>query len=79
MRVRVLFFGPTADLVGKHEIEMQVVDDSCPGSIAAQLTARHEGLRSRKLLFAVNEEYADDRTSLKDGDSVAIFTPVSGG
>jgi molybdopterin converting factor small subunit len=30
-------------------------------------------------LIAVNEEYAESETTLKPGDELAIFTPVSGG
>lgn len=31
------------------------------------------------LLVAVNEEYAAPETILRDGDTVAVFPPVSGG
>ena len=36
-------------------------------------------LRERRVLAAVNEEYAGHEQLLADGDEVALFPPVSGG
>jgi molybdopterin converting factor small subunit len=79
MKIRVLFFGATADLVGKREVDASVSDAASPVDVVQTLVADHPGLGIRRLLFAVNEEYVPATAQLKDGDDLAIFTPVSGG
>ena len=80
MKIRVLFFGATADLVGKREVDATLGDDAAsPVDVVHWLAVEHPGLGARRLLFAVNEEYVTPTTRLNDGDELAIFTPVSGG
>ena len=79
MKVRVLFFGATAASVGTRVVETILGDRATPTDLMQHLTAEHPGLRTGKLLFAVNEEYVDGNVALSDGDEIAIFTPVSGG
>jgi molybdopterin synthase catalytic subunit len=51
------------------------------GDVVARLEERYPGLVpfDRVLLAAVNEAYADRSEPVGDGDTVAIFPPVSGG
>jgi molybdopterin converting factor small subunit len=77
MTVAILFFGATADLVGAREQKMGT--DGTLEELLTRVTALHPKLSRHKLLIAVNEQYADADTLLKDGDEVAIFTAVSGG
>jgi molybdopterin synthase sulfur carrier subunit len=79
MKIRVLFFGATADLVGKREVDTTVGEAASPGDVVQRLVGDHPGLGIRRLLFAVNEEYVSPTARLKDGDELAIFTAVSGG
>ena len=79
MKVKLLFFGATADIVGSREHELSVREDSTVKSIFQQVSKDHPALANHKLLVAVNEEYADVEALLRDGDEVAIFTAVSGG
>jgi molybdopterin converting factor small subunit len=76
MSVSVLFFGATADIVGSRKIETFA---SSSEELLGNMLAEYPRLRSHKLLVAVNQEYAADAVTLKDGDEVAIFTAVSGG
>ena len=77
--VTVLFFGATADAVGLRQHEMEIAGDETVGSLASHLIEENPRLREKKLLFAVNEEYADPERLLAAGDNVAVFSPVSGG
>jgi molybdopterin converting factor small subunit len=79
MKIRVLFFGATAAAAGKRKIDAVVDGGACPADVLTQLSTQLPGLRSRKLLFAVNEKYVDGHVQLNDGDELAIFSPVSGG
>jgi molybdopterin converting factor small subunit len=75
MQLKVFFFGATADAVGSRQLELSLKQGATARSLIDQLPA----LAKRKLLIAVNEEYADADTILNDGDEVALFTAVSGG
>ena len=79
MKIRVLFFGATAEMVGKREVDATLGEFGSPEDVVQTLIADHPGLGIRRLLFSVNEEYVSPTSRLRDGDELAIFTPVSGG
>jgi molybdopterin converting factor subunit 1 len=79
MKVRVLFFGATAELVGSRNVEATISDTSLAADIVEHLQSEYPNLSDRKLIVAVNEEYVAHNTPLNNGDEIAIFTPVSGG
>jgi sulfur-carrier protein len=79
MKVTVLFFGQTAEIVGEREVEMYF-DESTIASVAfAKIVEKHPKLRENKLLFAVNQTYAIGDEIINNGDELAVFTAVSGG
>lgn len=75
--VKTLFFGATADIVGKREIYLEY--GSTVGGVLEQLKQTNPGLSKHKLLVALNEEYVSPETTVRDGDTLAVFTAVSGG
>lgn len=79
MKVDVLFFGLTADLVGTRSIEVEFDADATPNTVLRGIVAEHPALGPHRVLIAVNEEYVPGDTLLRDGDELAIFTAVSGG
>ena len=79
MVIRILFFGGTADAIGSRETELEISAGTSVRGVVDSLVSSYPQLSNRKLLSAVNEEYADQDQVLKDGDKVAIFTAVSGG
>jgi molybdopterin converting factor small subunit len=79
MSARVLFFGATADIVGKREIEI-CVDRATTTEIALKdILRRFPGMASHKLHISINQHYANGDEIIRDGDELAIFTAVSGG
>ena len=76
MSVRVQFFGATAAIVGKRELESDAASSS---ELLESLTQEFTQLTSHKLLVALNQEYIHGDVAIEDGDEVTIFTPVSGG
>ena len=79
MKVNVLFFGVTADIVGSREIELSLQSPLKSDEVFRQVTSRYPKLNEHKLLFALNQEYSTGNETVSDGDELAIFSAVSGG
>jgi molybdopterin synthase catalytic subunit len=79
--VRVLFFGAARDAASSAEAEISLTPPYNAASALEQVLAAYPELRrfGRSLLFAVNQEYADQNQEVRDGDELAVFPPVSGG
>ncbi len=81
MRVCVLFFGPARDAAQCERAELKLPENA---SVEAALTVLMEQFPSLRptlprCRIAVNTDYADAATPLRDGDELAIIPPVSGG
>lgn len=81
MKIRVLFFGAARDAVDANELELSL---DAPATVASAFRKLVESFPTlerfgRSLLFAVNQEYATQETSLEENDELAVFPPVSGG
>lgn len=79
MKVRVLFFGATADETGEREVAFALAAETKADRAFAEIVEKYPRLKNHKLLFALNQEYANGEEILKDGDELALFTAVSGG
>lgn len=84
MTVRVLFFSLLQDIIGDSEIEFSIVDSNGVTLVSDLLAALYEKfpkLRNweSKLLIAVDCEYADKNTPIKEGQEIALMPPVQGG
>lgn len=79
--VRVRFFAGHRDIVGRAEQELTIEEGATVGSLWERLIADYPRLTgyTGRLLYAVNQQYADLGTALADGDEVAYIPPVSGG
>jgi molybdopterin converting factor subunit 1 len=81
MSIRVLFFASLADITGIHETFVDSSAFSDIKSIFAGFTRQFPTLEAHRssTLCALNSEFAKPETTVKDGDEVAFFPPVSGG
>ncbi|MFN0277553.1 MAG: MoaD/ThiS family protein [Pyrinomonadaceae bacterium] len=79
MPIKILFFGSTAEIIGKREIEIELTSSSKAERVFEGLIAEYPRLVAHSLLFSINQQYATGEEILKDGDELAIFTAVSGG
>jgi molybdopterin synthase sulfur carrier subunit len=79
MKISVLFFGQTAEIVGKRELKISLNSTTKANEAFAEVLEKYPKLKENKLLFAVNQEYSDGNEIIRDGDELAIFTAVSGG
>ncbi len=79
--VRVRFFAGHRDIVGRAEQALTLEEGATVGAVWEQLIGAYPRLAdyTGRLLFAVNQDFADPSTPLADGDEVAFIPPVSGG
>ncbi len=80
MKIKILAFGITKDILGASEKELEVQDDLNVGQLKEKLESDFPQLVKLKSYFiAVNEEYAEDDQVITNTDEIAIIPPVSGG
>ena len=80
MKIHLLLFGITTDLLGASSLEIEAPSDCSIYSFKKQLLQEYRQLENiHSYAIAVNEVYATDETVLKENDIVAIIPPVSGG
>jgi molybdopterin converting factor small subunit len=77
----VRLFAGAADAAGVHTYSLGFGGTLTVREAFLRLCFRFPRLSSmdRRLLFAVNAEYAGDSTVLHAGDSLCLIPPVSGG
>lgn len=80
MKIKLLFFGITTDLVGENSMSYNLKEGTSIKALKEVLKLDYTGLKNiEEFAIAVNEEYANDHLIINDGDTVAIIPPVSGG
>ena len=62
-----------AEKITIHETELTV------GKLKERLETEYNWSNAQRVMVAVNEEYAMDEDIIKNGDTVALIPPVSGG
>jgi molybdopterin converting factor subunit 1 len=80
MRIKILFFGITADFAGSNSNALTCEENTTIKELKKTLVTSYPDLKNiNDFAIAVNEEYAENDTVLKENDVVAIIPPVSGG
>jgi len=81
MKVNVLFFGVTHDVTGCAQEQVELPEGESLEGLRRRYEARFPRFQAMggSLLLAVNQEFAQASTPLRDGDEVAFMPPVSGG
>jgi molybdopterin converting factor small subunit len=79
--VRVLTFSVLRDHVGDANLVMVLPEEATGETLLDEFFARYpEASDYRPVVrLAVNEQYVPLHTRLRNGDDVALITPVSGG
>jgi molybdopterin converting factor subunit 1 len=78
-KVRIEYFAVLREQAGVNE---ETVDTSArtAAQLYAQLAARHGfDLEQGRLKLAVNAQFSDWSTELRDGDEIVFIPPVAGG
>ncbi|WP_298882553.1 MoaD/ThiS family protein [uncultured Polaribacter sp.] len=80
MKIKVLFFGITTDLVATSNLELDVLEGLSVSNFKNLLKEKYPQLENiDSYAIAVNEEYASNEVLLKENDVIAVIPPVSGG
>jgi sulfur-carrier protein len=81
IQINVLLFGACREVAGASELNFALAAPTDVASAWHAIKTRFPNLEKfeRSALFAVNEEHVRKEQPLKDGDTLAIFPPVSGG
>src|SRR5688572_13220125 len=82
MQIQVLLFATLKDLAGEKKIDLALPGETTSVKhVRQQLINRYPDMEAnmKVALASVNEEFAFDADTVKDGDEVAFFPPVSGG
>lgn len=76
MNIKLLAFGQIAEVTGQSE---RIVKASDTDALKAELTEQFSQLKEMQFAMAVNKKVISENTVLKDGDTVALLPPFSGG
>lgn len=81
MSIEVKFFASMRDLIGNDcEIDADTLHKHSIVNVADVWNYCAQGKqRPNNVLIAVNMDYVDENTPVKEGDEVAFFPPVTGG
>ena len=77
MRIKVKLFANLREKFGYDEQEIEISDGTTLNDVWMRV-AENSDWRD-EILMAVNMDYANPDTLVKDGDEVAFFPPVTGG
>ena len=76
MSIEVKFFASLREKTGKHTAEVDAASVSTVANVWQQCV---DEAMPTNTLMAVNMEYVSAEHTVKDGDEVAFFPPVTGG
>jgi molybdopterin converting factor subunit 1 len=81
VRIRVRLFAIQRELAGTREVALELPEGATIAGAWDALVVRYPALAPGRdfVRFAHNGAYADETTTLADGDEVAMIPPVSGG
>ncbi|MDR2231148.1 molybdopterin synthase sulfur carrier subunit [Elizabethkingia ursingii] len=80
MKLKILAFGITKDILGGAEKEIELTDEITVKDLKTKLESEFAELKRLKSYFiAVDDEYAEDDQVIISTNEVAIIPPVSGG
>ncbi|HEU12760.1 MAG: MoaD/ThiS family protein [Thermoplasmata archaeon] len=78
MKIRVRYFGLYRDIAGKMEENLEG-DFRYLSQLISYLEKKYRDFRTDHLVVSINYRYVEGDQELKEGDEVAIMSPVSGG
>jgi molybdopterin synthase sulfur carrier subunit len=81
--IKLLFFAQLREVLDCHHLELPLVLPITVAALKSQLAQRGDRWQmmftERELLCAINQVIGDDTQTVRAGDEVAFFPPVTGG
>ncbi len=79
--ITLKFFGPLRELTKLDEVEIEIQENARVEDLVGLVGEQYPGIRDhlKVVSFSVGNEYAPKGTKLKDGDTVGLLPPISGG
>ncbi|MDB5208567.1 MAG: thiamine protein [Flavisolibacter sp.] len=77
MTTRIIVFGQLTDIINSSELALDNIRDT--DSVVEELNNRYPALVSAKYMIAVDKQTVTENTILKEGSTVALLPPFSGG
>lgn len=80
MKIQVLFFAELREVFGSHH-SLVVPDKIKADEVTDYFShgSKEYFFKKQSLVYAVNENFVTPEKELKEGDCLAILTPMSGG
>jgi molybdopterin converting factor small subunit len=81
MKVRVQFHAQLRDLIGMHQLDVDISEEATVCDLLEQIYAQQPKLRAhdKSILVGAGLEFVDRNYRLKPGDEISIMPPVQGG
>jgi MoaD family protein len=81
MKLRVRFYAHLRDLIGRHDVDVQIAEGATVRDLLNQIYAQHPELRAhdRSTLIGVGLEFVNRNYKLSPGEQISIMPPVQGG
>ena len=80
MRIKILLFGITRDIIGDNSIEIELEPNISVMDLQQMLKKKYSGLNDiESFAVAVNEKYTSGEYTIQENDVIAVIPPVSGG
>ncbi len=77
MSITVKFFASLRETIGKSDISLDTDNIATAADVWRIATDNYDPIGN--MLVAINMEYASLNETVKDGDEIAFFPPVTGG
>jgi MoaD family protein len=81
MKVRVQFYAQLRELMGIHEMELELPPGATVSELIENIYAQKPALRAhdKSILIGAGLEFVDRDYKLNPGEEIAIMPPVQGG
>ena len=81
MNVRVQFYAQLRELIGIHELQLELPQGATVRELLEAIYSQKPGLRvqDKSILVGAGLEFVDRDYHIKPGEEIAIMPPVQGG